>query len=83
MAIKLPNQSNLKSNRFNKLAILLFVNVLVFLGFAQQSFAQVDAFITNKGATTICQGESTTLQVIISASASPYTVVYSNGTSLS
>ncbi|MDD5151107.1 MAG: HYR domain-containing protein, partial [Flavobacterium sp.] len=63
------------------LSRMLFLGLFLTFGFVQQSYAQVDAFITNLGATTICQGQSTTFQVIISASASPYTVVYSDGTS--
>jgi hypothetical protein len=49
-------------------------------GFTPQAFA-VDAFIASKGATAICNGTNTTIQVIISDSQGPYTVVYSNGTS--
>lgn len=81
MKKKLLSQIVQKNNTVISLSRLFLMSLLFTLGFVQQSFAQLDAFITNKGVTTICQGQSTTLQVIISASASPYTVVYSDGTS--
>jgi len=43
------------------------------------SYAQ-DAELMADGPTSICIGESTTLEVIIGASINPYTVVYSDGT---
>jgi hypothetical protein len=45
---------------------------------ANVSFSQV-ATLKSSGATTICEGESTTLQVEITESVGPYTVVYSDG----
>ncbi|NOR29025.1 MAG: HYR domain-containing protein, partial [Lutibacter sp.] len=70
-------QQNAKSR---SLSFLFFISLLFSITFFQQVQAQ-DAFITNKGVTTICEGESTTLQVLIAASVGPYTVVYSDGTS--
>ncbi|MFH1120176.1 MAG: Calx-beta domain-containing protein, partial [Bacteroidota bacterium] len=60
-----------------RLLVLAAFSQLAFLGRADAQ----DAFITSEGLTTICEGESTTLQVIIGASEGPYTVVYSDGTS--
>ncbi|MCK8524385.1 HYR domain-containing protein, partial [Aquimarina sp. D1M17] len=45
-----------------------------FLSYSQDAELQAD------GPTSICVGESATLQVIIGASINPYTVVYSDGT---
>jgi hypothetical protein len=58
------------------LIILSICFVLLFS--ANVSFSQV-ATLKSSGATTICKGESTTLQVEITASVGPYTVVYSDG----
>jgi len=59
---------------------LLLVSFLFLIGFVQKTVAQ-DAFIESKsGVTTLCQGQSTTLQVVIGASVGPYTVIYSDGT---
>ena len=80
MKKKLLSQTT-KNNSVISLTKLFLISLILTLGFTQQSFAQLDAFITNKGVATICQGQSTTLQVIVSASTSPYTVVYSDGTS--
>ena len=72
-----PEQKHLKrSNLFT----LLFLSLFFSLSFIQQSKAQ-DAFIENLGINTICEGESTTLHILIAASVGPYTVVYSDGTS--
>jgi len=60
--------------------ILFIVSFLFLSALSNILFAQ-DAFIEADGATTICEGASTTFQVIIGASTSPYTVVYSDGTS--
>jgi len=62
------------------LSILFFISLLFSFGFSQSVSAQ-DAFITNHGASTTCEGESTTLHVVIAASIGPYTVVYNDGTS--
>ena len=58
----------------------LFLSVLFLLssGFINNLLAQ-DAFIENKGDAAICNGESTSLQVIVSASVGPYTVIYKEG----
>lgn len=61
--------------------LCLMVTALI-IGASGLSFAQNlgDSFITDLGVTTICEGESTTIQVIICASVGPWTVVYSDGT---
>ena len=65
-------------SKFNKFLVLFLFAIM----FASFSVSAQDAYITAGGAaTTICEGESTTFQVIIGASSSPYTVVYSDGTS--
>ncbi|WP_346855037.1 HYR domain-containing protein [uncultured Draconibacterium sp.] len=64
-----------KSHFNTKLFVSLFV---ILFAFATQLNAQ-QAFITNKGESTICEGESTTIQVIIGASIGPYTIKYSDG----
>ena len=55
----------------------LLITTLVFFSFKQVS-AQSE--IHSLGETTICEGGSTTIQVMINASVGPYTVVYSDGT---
>ncbi|MDY0102090.1 MAG: Calx-beta domain-containing protein, partial [Lentimicrobium sp.] len=71
------NLANLASvNRLAK-----FTAILLIFGFTSgKAFAQ-DSFITmvEDAPTTICAGESTTLQVIINASVGPYTITYSDG----
>jgi hypothetical protein len=61
----------------SSLLLLFFLNLA---GMTSTLFAQ-DATIRVKGNTPICEGESTTLEVIIGASSPPYTVVYTNGES--
>ena len=62
-----------------KSLIFLLASAFFLLGFVEKTMAQ-DAFIESKsGVTTLCQGQSTTLQVVIGASVGPYTVVYSDG----
>ncbi|MBN2777226.1 MAG: HYR domain-containing protein [Bacteroidales bacterium] len=51
---------------------------LFFLIISNFSFSQV-ATLQSAGATTICSGESTAIEVVITASVGPYTVVYSDG----
>jgi hypothetical protein len=59
---------------------LLILSFFFLSGLINTLFAQ-EAIIRVKGNTTICEGESTTLEVIIGASSPPYTVVYTNGVS--
>ncbi len=58
------------------LFILMF---LIISGLTNRVFAQAEIRI--KGESTICEGTSTELEVVIDASSPPYTVVYTNGTS--
>ncbi|HRQ28483.1 MAG TPA: HYR domain-containing protein, partial [Saprospiraceae bacterium] len=53
--------------------------MVLFFGMSYSAQSQAEAFIASDGETTICQSQSTTIQVIIGASQGPYTVVYSNG----
>lgn len=66
-----------ESKRFSKHSIY-YLTLLVLLGFSSFCYGQ-DAELNVKTESTICEGESTTLQVIIGASVGPYTVVYSDG----
>uniref|UniRef100_UPI00248FCC6E HYR domain-containing protein n=1 Tax=Aquimarina aggregata TaxID=1642818 RepID=UPI00248FCC6E len=58
----------------------LYIIFFLLLGFSSFINAQ-DAELLADGPTSICIGETTTLQVIIGASVNPYSVVYSDGTS--
>lgn len=66
-----------ESKRFSKHSIY-YLTLLVLLGFSSFCYGQ-DAELNVKTESIICEGESTTLQVIIGASVGPYTVVYSDG----
>ncbi|UMB59399.1 HYR domain-containing protein [Lutibacter sp. A80] len=64
----------------NNLFILLFLSLFLFIGFNQQLTAQAVIQVKDGSPTAICDGESTTLEVIIDTGVGPYTVVYSDGT---
>ena len=76
MIISVPCVTKQKKG-FQPSFCFLFIIALVFFAFKQVS-AQSE--INSLGETTICEGESTTIRVMISASVGPYTVVYSDGT---
>ena len=80
MNVKLLSQLGPKSAKNYNLLKLFFLSTVISLSFIQQSFTQ-DATIQVDGNSIICDGESTTLEVIIGASINPYTVTYSDGTS--
>ncbi|NCC73687.1 MAG: HYR domain-containing protein, partial [Sphingobacteriia bacterium] len=63
-------------------AFLSLMIAMIFLGMPGVTVAQDsgESFITDLGETTICEGGTTTIQVIICAGVSPWTVVYSDGT---
>ena len=68
------------SSRITKKNIHFWVylfTLVICTSFAIKTNAQ--SFLTEDGATSICEGESTTIQVIINASVGPYTVQYSDG----
>jgi hypothetical protein len=61
---------------FNRVVISL--SVIVLMGFSNKVYSQTT--IQAKGLTTICQGGSTTLEVLIYDGYYPWTVVYTDGT---
>lgn len=65
------------NNRNIAFSILLFFLIVL----NSNIVAAQDPFIQVKSESTICEGDSTTLEVIINAGVGPYTVVYSDGTS--
>ncbi|SDX36077.1 Calx-beta domain-containing protein, partial [Lutibacter oricola] len=76
---QLLKQLYAKNTKFRNLFTLLFFAIF-FLSFQQHIYSQ-DATINVDGVSTICEGESATIEVIIGASINPYTIVYSDGTS--
>ncbi|MEI7595673.1 MAG: HYR domain-containing protein, partial [Bacteroidota bacterium] len=70
----------LKVSTGKSLPILFLSGFLFLFGFTNEINAQV-LTLHSAGATTICQGQSTTIAVSVETSTGPYTVVISNGTS--
>ncbi|HKK62333.1 MAG TPA: hypothetical protein VJ951_07230, partial [Bacteroidales bacterium] len=66
---------------FNVGRVAFFTLFFFLFIFSSSGVSAQDAFIQVKSESTICEGESTTLEVIIGSSVGPYTVVYSDGTS--
>ena len=67
-------------NLGKRFPLLFFISLLVALSSTQKVGAQ-DPFIQAVGATTICEGSSVTLEVIIGASVGDYIVTYNDGSS--
>ena len=76
MIIKLPSLSKIKrANLFT----LFFLSFFFFLSFQNNGFSQSQIQVKAGSSLEICNGESTTLEVLINASINPYTVIYSDG----
>ncbi|MEZ5105799.1 MAG: HYR domain-containing protein, partial [Draconibacterium sp.] len=76
MILPLPRYSNQSAN----FKLLVWILPLLTLILFSSNYAIAQSELQSLGATTICEGESTTIQVIINASVGPYTVIYSDGT---
>ncbi len=75
----LSNRKNLKRIFFDEVGLSYKLLVILIIFLSSSSLSAQNSFITNLGTTSICTGESTTIQVIAKAGVGPYTIVYSDG----